>query len=339
MTLRAAALALLLLWLAAPAGSAPDSAPASALSDGRYAMGTVLEVTLYGPEIAVLEPLRDRIFARAEQLDGLLSRHREDSDVGRLNAAGGAWVAVAPEVAGLLRASIGHATRTHGSFDVTVGPLVSLWTRAAEADRMPSDADVAGARERVGAARIRVAPDDARVSLEPGASVDLGGIAKGYALDRMLPLLRDAGVTSALLSFGQSSVWAVGAPPDGPGWRLLARAPEGGFAGIVVLRDRALSVSGSLGQWSEIEGQRFGHVLDPRSGWPLRRRREAIVVAPEAELAEVLSKALLVLGEQEGIALVAEAPDCEALLLDADGRRWSTPGWLRATAFEPVRAE
>ena len=123
---------------------------------------------------------------------------------------------------------------------------------------------------------------------------------------------------------------------DGPGWRLLARAPEGGFAGVVVLRDLSLSVSGSLGQWSEIGGRRFGHVLDPRSGWPLTRRREAIVVAPSGELAEVLSTALLVLGEQEGIALVSDAPGCEALLLDADGRRWSTPGWQRATAFEPI---
>ena len=170
-------------------------------------------------------------------------------------------------------------------------------------------------------------------------SIDLGGIAKGYALDRMLPALRDAGITSALLSFGQSSAWAFGVPPGAPGWRLLARGPDGGFSGILTLRDAALSVSGSLGQWSEIEGRRYGHVLDPRSGEPLTRRREALVVAPNATLAEALSKALLVLGEREGIALIEAQHGCEALLLDAEGGAWSTSGWQLRTAFEPLEPE
>jgi thiamine biosynthesis lipoprotein len=225
------------------------------------------------------------------------------------------------------------ARLTRGSFDVTVGPLVALWTRAGERDALPSAAELARARERVGSDRIEVRADG-RVALAAGSSVNLGGVAKGFALDRVRPLLRDHGVEAALLNFGQSSTWAVGAPPDGPGWRLLARAPDGGFAGVLTLRDRALSVSGSLGQWTEIEGRRYGHVLDPRSGRPLVRRREALVVAPSATLAEALSKALLVLGEAEGVALVAAQPDCEGLLLDANGGRFATPGWERATRFE-----
>jgi len=299
-------------------------------------MGTVLELSLRGADAAGLARARDRAFAIAERLDALVSRYRDGSDVVRMNAgAGGAPIAVAPDTAALLRASLEHAARVQGAFDVTVGPLVELWTRAAEADQLPSPAELARARARVGPEHVQIGADD-RVRLEAGSAIDLGGIAKGWALDRMLPVLRAEGVTSALLSFGQSSVQALGAPPDAPGWRLLARAPEGGFAGIVVLRDVALSVSGSLGQWSQIEKRRFGHVLDPRSGWPLDARREALVVAPSGELAEVLSTALLVLGEEQGIALVARREGCEALLLDADGRRWSTPGWQRATAFEPI---
>ncbi|MGE4652125.1 MAG: FAD:protein FMN transferase, partial [Myxococcota bacterium] len=111
---------------------------------------------------------------------------------------------------------------------------------------------------------------------------------------------------------------------------------SGGFAGVVTLRDRALSTSGTLGQWSEIAGQRFGHVLDPRSGWPLTRRRQALVVAPDATLAEVLSTSLLVLGEREGIALVEEREGCEGLLLDAEAGAWQTSGFGQATAFEPL---
>jgi thiamine biosynthesis lipoprotein len=328
-----------LLALALGCAAAPPAAPAPAsatLSDGRYVMGTVLELTLHGPEPAALARARDRAFALAERLEARVSRYREDSDVARLNAAaGGAAVAVTPGTAALLRAALGHARRTRGAFDVTVGPLVELWTRAARDGALPGEAELAATRARVGPGHVHVGDDD-RVRLDAGSAVDLGGIAKGWALDRMLPALREEGVTAALLSFGQSSVQALGAPPDAPGWRLLARAPGGGFAGVVVLWDAALSVSGSLGQGSEIAGRRFGHVLDPRSGWPLERRRQALVVAPSGELAEVLSTALLVLGEDEGLALVARSEGCEALLLDADGRRWSTPGWQRATAFEPV---
>jgi thiamine biosynthesis lipoprotein len=105
---------------------------------------------------------------------------------------------------------------------------------------------------------------------------------------------------------------------------------------VLTLSDQALSVSGSLGQTVEIGGRRYGHVLDPRSGQPLEREREALVVAPNAALAEALSKGLLILGEEEGIALVEAQPGCHGLLVDADGKSWETPGWRSAVRFEPL---
>jgi thiamine biosynthesis lipoprotein len=174
------------------------------------------------------------------------------------------------------------------------------------------------------------------VALPEGAHVNLGGVAKGFALDRMLELLEGARVDAALLSFGQSSVWARGAPPGASGWRLLARAPEGGFAGVPPLRDRALSASGSYRSSTEIEGRRFGHVLDPRSGEPLAVELEALVVAPDATLAEALSKAVLVLGARDGLDLVSTLPGCEALLLGPQGRAPRTPGWDAAVSWEPL---
>jgi len=111
---------------------------------------------------------------------------------------------------------------------------------------------------------------------------------------------------------------------------------DGGFDGIVTLRDQALSVSGSLAQWSEIGARRFGHVIDPRTGWPLTERRQGIVVAPDATLAEALSTALVVLGEIEGIELVASQPGCAGMLLDADGRVFTTPNWSAVTRYEPL---
>jgi thiamine biosynthesis lipoprotein len=333
-----AAAALGLLCAVGCASAEAPAAPQRSLEDGRYAMGTVFELALHGPDEAALQRARDGAFAMAERLDGLLSTYVPSSDVSRVNAAaGGGPVPVDPLVARLLRRSLDFASLTHGAFDVTVGPLVSLWILAAERDRLPAAAEIARALDRVGPRHVRVG-DDGTVALDAGSRLDLGGVAKGFALDRMLPLLRREGIGSALLSFGQSSVWALGAPPGAPGWRLLARAPDGGFAGVVTLRDRALSVSGSLGQWSEIGGRRFGHVLDPRSGWPLTRRRQALVVGPDGALTEALSTALLILDEHEGLALVEAQPGCEALLLDADGSRFATRGFDAATSFEPMPA-
>jgi len=328
---------LLPFLLAAGCASAPPMRSYT-VSGGRYVMGTALEVTLHGRDPEALARALEAVFAVAEQLDALLSVHVEASDVGRLNrAAGRGPVEVDPIVTDVLAASLSASRLTGGAFDVTVGPLVALWVEAARRDALPSPEALTAARSRVGAAGVRL-HGDGRAELAEGTSVDLGGVAKGYALDRMRPVLEAHGVEAALLNFGQSSTWALGRPPDAPGWRLLTRAPGGGFAGLVTLRDQALSVSGSLGQWSQIEGRRYGHVLDPRTGRPLTRRRQAVVVAPSATLAEVLSTALLVLGQEEGLRRVAAQPGCAGLLLDADGERFSTPGFDDAVRFEAMPA-
>jgi thiamine biosynthesis lipoprotein len=214
--------------------------------------------------------------------------------------------------------------------------LVQLWIDAAAAGALPSPADLASARRRVGAEGIRFHADGRVELARAGISLDLGGIAKGYALDRMLPLLRSRGVDAALLAFGQSSTLALGAPAGAAGWRMLARGPEEELLGVVTLRDQALSISSSFGQWLVIGGRRYGHVIDPRDGEPLSRPAEALIVSPDATLAEALSKALLILPPDEGLALVSAQSGCEGLLVAAGGGVRATPGWARATRWEPA---
>ncbi len=327
------------VWLAALSAlacAAPLLPPLVELSDGRPAMGTILEITLHARETALARETLAELFALAARLDASMTLYDPGSDLSRLNgAAGRGPVLVDPELAQILDASVGYSRLTRGSFDVTVRPLVALWTRAGETGAPPSAGELERARALVGAHQIRVEASGVSLARE-GASVDLGGIAKGWALDRMLPILRERGVANALLDFGQSSLWALGAPPGAAGWRLLVRGPGDGALGVLTLSDQALSVSGSFGQWVEIGGRRYGHVLDPRSGLPLERRRQALVVAPNAALAEALSKALLILGETEGVALIAAQPGCEGWLIDADGGSWQTPGWRGAVRFEPL---
>ena len=302
-------------------------------------MGTALEVTLLGTDVLALERAIGGTFDEVERIESLVSSWRPTSEVSRLNAAaGGEPVLVDPEVAALLTHITQLTEETSGAFDATVGPLVALWREAEERGRRPSRAELAAARARVGPQHLQFETDgrNSRVALDAGSAIDLGGIAKGYALDQVRAKLPRS-IVAGLLSFGQSSAWAIGHPPDAAGWRLLARAPDGGFAGVITLRDRALSVSSNLGQAREIAGRRYGHIVDPRTGKPLMTRRQALVVTEDATDAEALSKALLVLDPEAGIALVEEWPRAEGLLLDADGRSWRTEGWDATTRFEEVK--
>lgn len=315
-----------------------QSPPRAPLSDGRYVMGTVLEIAVYVPGRADGHALLDQLFRRSVQLERISTRFDPESDLSRLNRnAGRGPQRVHPELARLLSESSHQARLTHGSFDMTIGPLVELWIDAAAEGRRPPAAALARARLRVGFQLLRVDVESATAELlRPGMSVDLGGIAKGFALDGLVAELRRASVESALLSFGQSSLHAHGAPPGEEGWRVLLRDAAGGFAGVVTLRDQALSVSGSLGQDFEIEGRRHGHIINPRSGEPLTQRRLAAVAAASGARAEALAKALLILGEQDGISLLEQVVDAEGLLIDAGGERWATSGWAHAVRFEPT---
>ena len=185
-----------------------------AISDGRYTMGTVLEITLEGLDPQPAAKALDDLYEMASRLDRLLSVYDPGSDVSRLNrTAGRGRQPVDTEVEEILARAIAYSELTQGAFDVTIGPVVDLWLAAAERNAAPTALELAAVRERVGANRISVV-SGAGVSLrEAGIKLDLGGIAKGYALDRMLPLLERHGVENALLNFGQSSSWAMGRWP------------------------------------------------------------------------------------------------------------------------------
>ncbi len=302
----------------------------SCVIDGRYTMGTVLQLTLCGTDPDQTRRTSDSLFQTAARLDRLLTTYAPDSPVSRLNAAAGQGAMPVPvEVMDALSLSVRYSELTGGTFDITVGPLLTLWKTTPQ---LPSPDAVRHTLSRVGSHQIVLSPHGT-VALAQNMALDLGGIGKGFALDRMVALLKEQRVSRALLNFGHSSQWAVGRPPDAPGWRLLVRLPDGTLTGIVTVRDQALSVSGSLGQSVALGDRRYGHVIDPRTGQPIQRDLLACVVAPSAAQAEALSKALLILGESEGTALLERLSGVEGLLLEANGRRWETKGWRQAVSF------
>ncbi|NOT58516.1 MAG: FAD:protein FMN transferase [Deltaproteobacteria bacterium] len=316
-------------WLLLPI---PSSAT-ECVSDGRYVMGTVLEITLCADHAEPLRQQFDPLFTTATHLDAVLTTYNPTSPVSRLNtAAGKGPFAVPQEVSDLLTLSRHYARSTQGTFDVTVGPLMLLWREAAHRQTIPTRKALRKVRGMVGSEKIHLLPQNTVVR-KPGMAIDFGGIGKGYALDHLERQLKQQGIQHALLDFGQSSLWALGAPPDAPGWRILLQHSNGTPVGVLTLRDQALSISASMGQVFEIKGRRYGHVLDPRTGQPLQRDLLACVIAPTATQAEALSKALLILGEHEGIALLQRFPGVEGMLSEATGVSWMTPGWQQAVAF------
>lgn len=302
--------------------SAPEG-PAC-VSRAQYLMGTLLEITLYAPDRAAAHEAMSAAFAEVARLEGLLSTYRPDSAISRLNrAAGTEAVPLDAEVLALLERSRTMALRTDGAFDVTVGPLVAVWKRAADRNAAPTPADIRAARSLVGAPALHVALDRGEAMLPKGGmSVDLGAIGKGYALDRAAQVLYDRGISSALLDFG-GQLLAVGPPPHSAGWPVAVRDPRGGEASaplaLLHLARGSIATSADDQRGMRVAGRQVSHIIDPRTGRPAEGMLSATVVTETAVEADALSTALFVLGLDQGRNL-AQQQGLTVLLLDDDGR-------------------
>ena len=281
----------------------------------RNAMATRFELVLYGEHPARLQAAGEEALDEVNHLEAQLSLFRPTSEIAHLNAlAAREPVRVSPPLFALLE----HAQRLHeesrGAFDITIAPLVRCWGFMGGRGQMPAPEDLAEARQQVGMGLVQLDPESSTVRFaRPGVMLDLGAIGKGYAVERAAELLREAGVTSALLHGGTSTVYALGRPPEAQFWKVAIDAPgqpgradgrETGHAEAVALPplasvplcDEAMSVSGIRGKCFEAQGRVFGHILDPRTGQPATAAVLAAVILPSATETDALSTALLTLG-------------------------------------------
>lgn len=275
----------------------------------RNAMATRFEFVLHGTNAVALRAAAEEALDEVERLENLLSLYRPHTDIARVNAgAAQGPIRVAPEVFHLLQRAFALSHATDGAFDITAAPLIRAWGFVGGTGARPTTEELAAARSAVGPAGVVF--DEARFTVRfqrPGVQLDLGGIGKGYALDRAAELLREAGVTSALLHGGTSTVVGIGVPPDGEGWRIALPNGE-----TVSLRDESLSVSATWGKSFRDGGTTYGHVIDPRTGEPVTGERMAAVVVPSATDSDALSTALLVLGDSASASLRSQWPGLQA---------------------------
>ena len=279
----------------------------------RPALGSTFEILAYAPDERSAGEAFGAAFARVEEISGIFSVFDSESEVLRLvrQAPMSAPVAISPELAQVLEYSLGLSQQTEGAFDVTVGPLTRLWRRTRRLRELPSAPRLAEARAAVGAHLVELDPEQQTLRLlGENMRLDFGAVAKGYATDEALQVLREHGLSRVLINAGGDLM--LGEPPPGAaGWRVgvAALRPGDPPRQILELAQCAVATSGDAWQFVEIEGQRYSHVIDPRSGFPISQRIGVTVVAPGGMMADALASAVMVLGPEQGIALVDQIPE------------------------------
>jgi thiamine biosynthesis lipoprotein len=275
-----------------------------------YAMGTLLDVALYHADRIVGLAILREACREARRLETLLSRYLPTSELSHVNARAGQGVCdVSPEFFRVLSTAHRWAQWTHGAFDPTLGALHHLWREAARSGRLPEEPQVQASLREAGWSKLRLTPPCQVELTAAGMALDLGGIGKGYAVDRMGCLLRQRGVRHALINFGESSLSAIGPMPDGRAWPILVRNLDGAVGGeALAILDQGVSSSATLSQTLTVAGRSLSHVIDPRCGRPLDQPLAVTALAPTATAAEALSTALLVWHETgEAIPLLPPA--------------------------------
>ena len=300
-------------------------------------MGSEFAIDVYAPDQATATQWMDESFEEIDRLEDLLSNYRPTSELSRITReAGEHAVTTDPETFRFLQTSFEWSKRTGGAFDITVGPLMRTWGFFFNQGRVPSQEELNRVRPNVGWDKVVLDPAKRTVSFRAGAHVDLdpGGIGKGYAVDRVVALLRGHHVTAALISGGSSSIYAVGAPPGTQGWRVNVPDPaeDGQTLSVVYLKDASLSTSACSEKFFIKNGHRYCHILNPHTERPVEDMLQTTVIAPTATDTDALSTSTFVLGAEGTRRLLDTLPGTSAVLVSGstaqpryDAVHWTAP--------------
>jgi len=297
---------------------------AQTISRAHPTMGSEVRVTASTDDRARAEQAMDAVFAEFDRLDALLSVWKPGSDVLRINdAAGREPVHVSPETREVLGIARQVSEWTGGKFDVTFGALSDIWKFDQDKDeRVPTAAEIAARLPLIDYRAIAIDDTAGTVFVtKPGMRVHLGGIGKGYAVDRAVGMLRASGLRDFMVQAG-GDLYVAGESGDGP-WRLGIQDPRGvpndSFA-TIELRDSTFSTSGDYERFFIRDGVRYHHIIDPATGQPARLAVSVTIATKRAVIADAVAKGVFILGPDSGMALAERLPDVEAVMVTADNR-------------------
>ena len=282
-------------------------------------------IEAYSEDANSLPGIVDAAFDEVDRIDRLMSHYQAESPLSRINREAGQHpVAVEPELFDFIVETMRYQRDSDGAFDITVGPLMKAWGFFRGEGHLPSDDELGAARRHVGAAHVTLNLESKTITFDAaGVELDLGGIAKGYAVDQVAGLLRQRHVAAALISAGGSTIYGLGAPPGDDAWDVKLQDPidsrKTSFA--IKLKDRALSVAGSSEKAFEAGGVRYSHIMDPRTGRPAQGVLSVAVLASSGTAGDALDDAFFVLGPERSRGYLTRLHDTEAIffLPDAHG--------------------
>ena len=312
-------------------------------------MGTVFRIVVYAPDKATAEKAVGAAFARVDELNAILSDYDPKSELSRLSQQTNAGPMTRParvsdDLWRMIDRGREAAALSDGAFDITIGPFTRLWRRSKEMKELPTPERIELTRKSVGFEHVKLDDREHTVQLvAPKMRLDVGGIAKGYTAEEAMKVLRRFGITRAVV--GAAGDIAVGDPPPGKAyWRIgvqsLQRPDE--LAGSLLLHNCGISTSGDTYRVVEIDGKRYSHIVDPRTGLGLTGRIGVTAVAPDATTTDWLSTAVSVLGPEKGLALAEQIPGAAVRIVTLDDDSPGAPPVVReskrfkAIGFEPA---
>ncbi len=286
-----------------------------------YVMGTMIEIQVTGASDKMSNEAIDNCFQELRRLNALMSRHLEDSPLNKINRlASRNWVKVDQKLYDVIKASIHYSQITDGAFDITITPLVDLWKASENANHVPKRVEIAKVLKLVNYKDIKIHPSLPMVSFaHKGMSIDLGAIGKGYAISKILTILKNSPFRSIKINFG-GQIYLSGTSDHKGHWKVGIRNPM--TPKDVLMRvnamNKSVSTSGGYERYVTIGGKQYSHILNPKTGYPASHILSATVIAKDPVMADALSTALSVMSVKDGLKLIHPLKDVEAVLITKD---------------------
>jgi thiamine biosynthesis lipoprotein len=283
-------------------------------------MGMPFKLLFYAADEKTAQTAAKAAFARIAALDQVMSDYKPDSELSQFVAGAPHRepVPLSEDLFDVLDRSQKLSAESGGAFDITAAPVIRLWRRARRQRELPDAARLAEAQQAVGYESLELDPERRAARLaKPGMRIDLGGIGAGVAVDEALQVLEKHGIRRAMVD-ASGDIGVGDAPPGADGWRIglgpFDRA-DGAPVRFVTLKNAALTTSGDLWQFLEVDGKRYSHIIDPRTGQALTDRSTVTVIAPDCTTADSVAKVVSVLGPEQGLAFIERTPDAAALVV------------------------
>ncbi|MDS0524433.1 FAD:protein FMN transferase [Clostridium sp. SHJSY1] len=299
-------------------------------------MDTTVTLSAYGKNS---KEAVEESFKRLEEINQMASTNISDSDVYKINNSSGiGYVKVHPEILKMIETSIEYSELSGGAFDITLGPIINLWGIGTENERLPSDREIKEKLSLVGYKNITINKDDSSIMLNnKGMSVDLGGIAKGFAADEVLKIYKEQNIENGLINLGGSTIYALGKNKDSKEWSVGIKHPRSEnaneYMGVISITNEALSTSGDYERYFIKDNKRYHHIIDPKTGYPSDNGAisDTVILSDDVSdkcmLTDILSTTVFILGQEKGLKLIEGLQGTSCEITTSDNKVYTSEGF------------